>query len=83
MIHLSLPQNFFSRIGIHVLQLHQQSKTKRREAIIQSCRDVFVNKNYRVFGLLNKLVNHLLTAHFFVWFIKCNKLIHHHLISYG
>jgi hypothetical protein len=33
-----------------------------------------------MFGLINKLVHHLLTPHFFVWFFKWNELIHHHLI---
>lgn len=35
---------------------------------------------YKVFGLKNKLVHHFFTSYFFVWFIKYNELIHHHLI---
>jgi hypothetical protein len=35
----------------------------------------------KVFGLMNELVHHLLTAHFFVWFMKWNELIHYYLIS--
>jgi hypothetical protein len=33
---------------------------------------------YKVFGLRNKLVHHLLVPYFFVWFVEWNKLIHHH-----
>jgi hypothetical protein len=38
---------------------------------------------YRVFGLKNELV-HLLTPHFFIWFIvEWNELIHHHFIPHS
>jgi hypothetical protein len=36
-----------------------------------------------VFGLRNELVHHLLTPHFFVWFVEWNELIHHHLIPHS
>jgi hypothetical protein len=36
-----------------------------------------------VFGLRNELVHHLLTLHFFVWFMEWIELIHHHLIPYS
>jgi hypothetical protein len=35
---------------------------------------------FRVFGLRNKLVHHLLTPNFFVSFVEWNELIDHHLI---
>jgi hypothetical protein len=38
---------------------------------------------FKVFGLKNELVHHLLTSHFFVWFVKWIELIHHHLIPYS
>jgi hypothetical protein len=37
----------------------------------------------RVFGLRNKSIHHLLTPHFFVWFVELNELIHHHLIPHN
>jgi hypothetical protein len=30
--------------------------------------------------LRNEVVHHLLTPHFFVWFVEWSELIHHHLI---
>jgi hypothetical protein len=36
----------------------------------------------RVFVLRNKLVHHLLTPHFFIWFAEWNELIHHQLIPH-
>jgi len=36
---------------------------------------------YSVFGLRSELAHHLLTPHFFVWFVEWNGLIHHHLIA--
>jgi hypothetical protein len=36
-----------------------------------------------VFGLRNELLHHLLTSHFFVWFVEWNGLIHHHLIHHS
>jgi hypothetical protein len=30
--------------------------------------------------LINKLIYYVLNLYFFVWFVKCNELIHHHLI---
>jgi hypothetical protein len=30
--------------------------------------------------LINDVVHHLLTPHFFVWFVEWSELIHHHLI---
>jgi hypothetical protein len=47
---------------------------KRKEAYVDS----FIRVD--MFGLRNELVHHLLTPHFFVWFVKWNELIHHHLI---
>jgi hypothetical protein len=38
---------------------------------------------YSVFGLRDELVHHLLTPHFFVWFVDWNELIHHHLIPHS
>jgi hypothetical protein len=38
---------------------------------------------YKVFGLRNNLVQHLLAPHFFVWFVEWNGLIHHHLIPHS
>jgi hypothetical protein len=35
-----------------------------------------------VFGSRNGIVHHLLTPHFFVWFVEWNELIHHHYISH-
>jgi hypothetical protein len=43
---------------------------------------IYPNK-FLMFGLRNKLVHHLLTSHFFVWFVKWNELIHHHLIHHS
>jgi hypothetical protein len=37
----------------------------------------------RVFGLMNDIVHHLLTPHFFVWFVEWSELIHHHLIPHS
>jgi hypothetical protein len=37
----------------------------------------------RVFDLRNELVHHLITPHFFVWFVEWNELIHHHLIPHS
>jgi hypothetical protein len=37
---------------------------------------------YRMFGLRNELVRHLLAALFFVWFVECNELIYHHFIPH-
>jgi hypothetical protein len=37
---------------------------------------------YSVFGLRNKVVPHLLTHHFLVWFVEWNELIHHHFIPH-
>jgi hypothetical protein len=36
-----------------------------------------------VFGLRNDIVHHLLTPHFFVWFVELSELIHHHLIPHS
>jgi hypothetical protein len=36
-----------------------------------------------VFGLRNDVVYHLLTPHFFVWFVEWSELIYHHLIPYS
>jgi hypothetical protein len=36
-----------------------------------------------VFGLRNDIVYHLLTPHFFVWFVEWSELIHHHLIPHS
>jgi transposase InsO family protein len=36
-----------------------------------------------VFGLRNDIVHHLLTPHFFVWFVEWSELIHHHLIPHS
>jgi hypothetical protein len=36
-----------------------------------------------VFGLRNYIVHHLLTPHFFVWFVEWSELIHHHLNPYS
>jgi hypothetical protein len=36
-----------------------------------------------VFGLRNDVVHHLLTPHFFVWFVEWSELIHHHLIPHS
>jgi hypothetical protein len=36
-----------------------------------------------VFGLKNYIVHHLLTPHFFVWFVEWSELIHHHLIPHS
>jgi hypothetical protein len=42
---------------------------------------IFYSNFYRVFGLSNKLVYHLLTSYFFVWFMERNELnpssVHH------
>jgi hypothetical protein len=38
---------------------------------------------YRLFGLRNELVHHLLTPNFFVWFVEWNELIHYHLIPHS
>jgi hypothetical protein len=40
-------------------------------------------KLYGVFGLRNDVVYHLLTPHFFVWFMEWSELIYHHLIPYS
>jgi hypothetical protein len=40
-------------------------------------------RTYNLFGLRNELVHHLLTPHFFFWFVEWNELIHHHLIPYS
>jgi hypothetical protein len=37
---------------------------------------------YNMFGLMNKVVHHLLTPHFLVWFVKWNELISHHFIPH-
>jgi hypothetical protein len=43
-----------------------------------------VNKvTFRVFGLRIDIVHHLLTPHFFVWFVEWSELIHHHLIPHS
>jgi hypothetical protein len=39
--------------------------------------------SYGVFGLRNDTVHHLLTLHFFVWFVEWSELIHHHLIPHS
>jgi hypothetical protein len=36
-----------------------------------------------VFCLRNKLVHHLLTPHFFVWFVEWNELINYHLVPHS
>jgi hypothetical protein len=38
---------------------------------------------YGVFGLRNEIVHHLLTSHFFVWFVEWSELIYHHLIPHS
>ena len=35
-----------------------------------------------MFGLRNKLVHYLQIPYFFIWFVKWNRLIHHHLIPH-
>jgi hypothetical protein len=37
---------------------------------------------YGAFGLRNDITYHLLTPHFFVWFVEWSELIHHHLIPH-
>jgi hypothetical protein len=36
-----------------------------------------------MFGLRNELLHHLLTPHFFGWFVEWNELVHHHLIPHS
>jgi hypothetical protein len=46
-------------------------------------RDDAARGTYRLFGLRIDLVHHLLTPHFFIWFVEWNELIYHHLIPYS
>jgi hypothetical protein len=37
---------------------------------------------YNVFVLRNKVVHHLVTPHFLIWFVELSESIHHHFILY-
>jgi hypothetical protein len=51
----------------------------KERASLSSSTSLFL---FRVFDLRNKLVHHLPLFIFFVWFVKWNELIYHHLISH-
>jgi hypothetical protein len=51
--------------------------------IVMSIFSILVLFINGVFGLRNDVVHHLLTPHFFVWFVEWSELIHHHLIHHS
>jgi hypothetical protein len=51
--------------------------------MLQIARTLPLVNIYKLFGLRNDLVHHLLTLYFFVWFVEWIELIHHHLIPYS
>jgi hypothetical protein len=56
---------------LQLLEYNSSLKIQTR-ALVQfrhSSHPKFVNSN-RMFGLRNKLVYHLLTSHFFIWFVE-------------
>jgi hypothetical protein len=57
--------------------------TNIRRLLDEECRNLIILNSNGVFGLRNDIVHHLLTPHFFVWFVELNELINHHLIPHS